>query len=242
MQQIQHFFVAGGWVMYPLLLLSIAAVAVIIERLIAYRSIGNPAPGLLNKTVRLCEDRKFDEALRACESKAGPVAACLATVLRHRDLEVEDVERNVQEVGEEYFLQLEKYLPILDTTTTISPLLGLLGTLFGMIGTFQAIASTKSGGAHDQILAGVGEALYATATGLTIAVVCFIAYNYFSARARAITTVTEQSATKLINELRSMHSLGPEVRANKFAPTGELKPTNELAPTSNPEERRARAV
>src|SRR5207237_8292892 len=111
----------------------------------------------------------------------------------------------------DYFLRLDKYLPILDTTTTVSPLRGLLGTLFGMIGTFQAIAATKSGGAHDQILAGVGEALYATATGLTIAVVCFIAYNYFSARARAITTLTEQSSTKLINESRSMGPLDRKV-------------------------------
>ncbi len=188
--------------MYPLLALSLVAIGVIIERLIRYRTIANDAPGLLTGIIAKCRQNEFDEALSMCEAEPGPVAACLAAVLAHRDLPVEDIERNVQEVGEGYFIELERYLPILDTTTTISPLLGLLGTLFGMIGTFQAIAAAKSQGSHDSILSGVGEALYATATGLTVAVICFIAYNYFSAQQRRVTTETEQSSTKLINELR----------------------------------------
>jgi biopolymer transport protein ExbB len=77
-----------------------------------------------------------------------------------------------------------------------------------MIGTFQAIAASKSQGATDSILSGVGEALYATATGLTIAVVCFVAYNYFAARSRAVASETEQSATRLINVLRERQALG----------------------------------
>jgi biopolymer transport protein ExbB len=189
--------------MYPLLGLSLLAIGVIIERLLSFRTIANDSPGLLGKVIAKCRQNEFDEAISMCEAQPGPVAACLATVLTHRDLSVEDIERNVQEVGEGYFIELEKFLPILDTTTTISPLLGLLGTLFGMIGTFQAIAASKNQGSRDTILSGVGEALYATATGLTIAVICFIAYNYFSSRQRKVTIETEQSSTKLINELRS---------------------------------------
>lgn len=208
MGSIFHFFQAGGWVMYPLLLISIAAVAVIIERSLSYRTLANVSPGLLSETSELCSRGQFDAALSACQTRTGPVAACLAVVIRHRDEPVEDIERNVQEVGEEYFIRLEKYLPVLDTTTTISPLLGLLGTLFGMIATFQAIAASKNQGANDSILSGVGEALYATATGLTIAVVCFVGYNYFAARQRLATSETEQSSTKLINVLRArqLHS------------------------------------
>jgi biopolymer transport protein ExbB len=190
--------------MYPLLLLSIVAVTVIVERLLSFRTIANEAKGLLPKVETSCRGGRFQEALDACQRVPGPVAAALATVLRHRDEPVEDMERNVQEVAEGYFIKIEKYLPILDTTTTISPLLGLLGTLMGMIGTFQAIAAAKSQGANDSILAGVGEALYATATGLSIAVVCFIAYNYFASRERLVTQETEQSATKLINLLQSL--------------------------------------
>ncbi|MFI5386586.1 MAG: MotA/TolQ/ExbB proton channel family protein [Fimbriimonadales bacterium] len=212
MNSIIHFFQAGGWVMYPLLILSVTAVAVIIERTLAYRTLANISRGLLDEVSDLCRRGHFDAAQQACEAKPGPVAACLAAVIRHRDDPVEDIERNVQEVGEEYFIKLEKLLPILDTTTTISPLLGLLGTLFGMIATFQAIAASKNQGANDSILSGVGEALYATATGLTIAVVCFAAYNYFAARQRLATSETEQSSTKLINVLRARQLVADEPR------------------------------
>lgn len=198
--------------MYPLLALSLIAIGVIIERLLSYRSIAYDAPGLLEKVVAKCRQNDFKEALALCEAQPGPVAACLATVLSHRELPVEDIERNVQEVGEGYFIQIEKYLPILDTTTTISPLLGLLGTLFGMIGTFQAIAASKNQGSRDSILSGVGEALYATATGLSIAVICFIAYNYFSAQQRKVTIETEQASTKLINELRQSRHVELQTR------------------------------
>src|SRR5205814_2144651 len=94
---------------------------------------------------------------------------------------------------------------VLDTTTTISPLLGLLGTIIGMVGTFTAIAAQQNRGNSDAVLAGVGEALYATATGIAIAVICFVAYNYFAARLRTITAETEQAATKLLNVLTELH-------------------------------------
>lgn len=187
--------------MIPLLIMSVGSVAIIIERWMAYRQDGDTSPGLAKRVVRLLEEGATDDALRACDSRSGPVAACLAGVLRNRDLGVAHCERKVQEIGEKYFQRLERYLPILDTTTTISPLLGLLGTLFGMIGTFQAIAGSRDQNANDKILAGVGEALYATATGLTIAVITFVAYNYFSSRQRAIVAETEQSATALINAM-----------------------------------------
>jgi biopolymer transport protein ExbB len=206
-----HFIQAGGIVMIPLLLMSIGAVAIIVERAMAYRQDGYLAPGLEKRVVRLAEDRAFDDALRACDSQPGPVAACLAAVIRNRDHGVGHAERKVQEVGEKYFQRLEKYLPVLDTTTTIAPLLGLLGTLFGMIGTFQAIAGSKDQNANDQILAGVGEALYATASGLTVAVVCFVAYNYFTARQRAIIAETEHSSTTLINAMVASEAIHEKV-------------------------------
>lgn len=215
MKSILHFFIAGGWVMWPLLALSIVAVTVIVERLLSFRTIAHEAKGLLPRVEIACKKGKFKEALDDCQSVPGPVAAALATVIKHRHDPVEDIERNVQEVGEEYFIRIEKYLPILDTTTTISPLLGLLGTLMGMIGTFQAIAAAHSQGANDSILAGVGEALYATATGLSIAVVCFIAYNYFASRERLVTQETEQASTKLINLLREMSRNSSENHAQE---------------------------
>src|SRR5262249_38443718 len=158
--------------------------------------------------IKLCEQSKFDEAAALCRAKRGPVAAALATVLEHRKRAVGEIERYVQEIGEEYFLRLEEYLSVLDTTTTISPLLGLLGTILGMIRAFDAISSAQQGGGNtDLVLHGVAEALYATATGISVAVVCFIAYNFFAARVRDVNAETEMCATKLLNALSDMGEL-----------------------------------
>ncbi len=211
MDSLVKFFQAGGFVMWPLLILSIVAVMVIVERLLTYRALGSLSPGLLTRTLKLVEAGDYEAALEATRKESGVMSDCLRTVLENQRLAPSHIERNVQEVGEEQFTKLERYLPILDTTTTISPLLGLLGTLAGMIGTFNRIAAAKNAGANDSILSGVGEALFATATGLSIAIVCFIAYNYFAARQRMIVSETELAATKLLNALIAKGAVGIEV-------------------------------
>lgn len=205
MSSIVHFIKAGGFVMYPLLLLSLIALVVIVERALAYRQLGGLAPGLLNEAVSLCRAGHYEQAAKACAARPGPLASCLTMILRHRNLPTREVERLVEETGQDYFIRLERLLPVLDTTTTISPLLGLLGTIVGMIGTFNAIAVQQNRGNSDAVLAGVGEALYATASGILIAVICFVAYNYFTSRLRTITAETEQAATRLINALTEIH-------------------------------------
>ncbi|MCW3059949.1 MAG: MotA/TolQ/ExbB proton channel [Capsulimonas sp.] len=223
MDKILHFIHAGGFIMVPLLLLSIAALAVIGERIAAFSQFGDTAPGLLDKTMSLCRAGKDTEALQACEGRRGPVAACLSVVLRHAHQPVREVERVVEETGQDHFIRLERFLPVLDTATTIAPLMGLLGTILGMIGAFNAIAAQQHSGSSDAVLGGVSEALYATATGLIIAVVCFVAYNYFAARLRTVTAETEQAATKLINVLveRRHQSHAEHANLNGDAPMKE---------------------
>ena len=207
MSNLFNFVRDGGIIMVPLLLLSLGAIAVIVERLLAFRALGHTAPGLLGQVIDLARAQKFAQAIQLSDDTPGPLAASLTAILKHRDRPISVAERQVEDVGQEYFIRLERLLPFLDTTTTISPLLGLLGTIVGMIGTFNAIAiQQQTKGNSDAVLAGVGEALYATATGITIAVVCFVAYNYFASRLRTITSETEQGATKLINALVDMRA------------------------------------
>jgi biopolymer transport protein ExbB len=201
MNTVFHFIQAGGFVMYPLIVLSFVAVLIVIERFIAFRQMGSTAHGLASRTVKLIRDGRFDEAVALARGKSGPVAVSVLTILENRSLPEPEVERLVEEAGQPFFQQLERFLPVLDTTTTISPLLGLLGTIVGMIGTFNAISSQRSHENSDAVLAGVGEALYATATGLCIAVICFIAYNYFASRLRNLISETEQAATRTLNAL-----------------------------------------
>lgn len=195
-----RFIQAGGFVMWPLLLICVACVAVILERALAFAGVQN-TPGLVDKTVELARRGDFEAAQQCCATAKGPVAASLSEILRHRDEATELIERRVEETSQRSFLELEKFLPLLETTATIAPLLGLLGTLVGMIGTFNAIATARSRGNSDAILSGIGEALYATATGITLAVLAFIAYNFFTARLRRLTGEVELGATRLINVL-----------------------------------------
>ncbi|HVF84752.1 MAG TPA: MotA/TolQ/ExbB proton channel family protein [Abditibacteriaceae bacterium] len=216
-----HIFQSGGWMMLPLLALSLFSTALIIERVLVFRQIGALSPHLASRLEMLCEENHFDEALQLCERTNGPLAACCAVTIRHRDARPERIERLVEATGQEYFLRLERGLNWLDTATTISPLLGLLGTIVGMIGAFNAIAAQSSASApgnNDAVLRGVAEALYATAFGIVIAVVCFIAYNAFAARLRTVTAETEQAVTRLINVLHDdsptiEYSMAEEKRA-----------------------------
>jgi biopolymer transport protein ExbB len=187
--------------MYPLLGLSFVAIVTIVERLMAFRQYGDVSSELLATVLSYIRAGRYDEALTESEKRRGPLAASVAVIIRRRAQPTHEIERVVEETGQDYFLRLERFLPILDTTTTIAPLLGLLGTVFGMIGAFNAIALQAGRGNNDAVLAGVGQALFSTATGLIIAVMCFGFYNYFAARLRNIVSQTEQGATKLINAL-----------------------------------------
>lgn len=195
-------FQQGGPVMWPLLLISILAVAFAVERLIAYYYFGRTAPGLAEEVIGLLKQGKTADAMRRAEETPGPVATSIVSVLRNRNLETPDIKREVAVSTEDYFVRLERFLPALDTFTTLSPLLGLLGTILGMVRVFQQFtAAANDESAKQRILAGVGESLYATAFGLIIAIFCFAVYNYFASRQRSIGIETQQAATKLIATL-----------------------------------------
>ena len=197
-------FRAGGIVMWPLLAIALCAIYFTINRFIAYSKDGSTSPGLAAEVTDLVAKGREGDALRRAEEGNGPVAATLAAILRNRTHSVDDVEREAEVTGEDYFLRLEKYLPAMDTFTTLSPLLGLLGTILGMVKVFQQFtAASNDENAKQRILAGVGESLYATAFGIAIAVFCFAVYNYFTARQRAVTIETQQAATRLIAQLHS---------------------------------------
>jgi biopolymer transport protein ExbB len=191
----------GGPVMWPLLFISLAAVALAVERLIAFNQFGTLAPGLADEVIQYLKTGRVRDAIRRTEELPGPVAATLDTVLQNRELAVEDIEREVEVTTEDYLVRLERFLPALDTFTTLSPLLGLLGTILGMVKVFQEFTSAGDEAAKARILAGVGESLYATAFGIAIAIFCFAVYNYFSARQRTIAVETEQAATRVIGTI-----------------------------------------
>ena len=198
-----EFFRREPGIAIVLVLMSVSGLMVIIERIIAFSKFGAINSGLLTETLDLVKAGRDNEALRAVNDQPGPVAAIARVILSNAKRPVHEVERLVQEAAEEYFLALERYLPVLDTITTLAPLWGLFGTIIGMIQVFVQYASANDDKTKQAILPSVGTALYATAGGILIAIVSFIAYNYFASRRLRIIAESEQAATKLINALEA---------------------------------------
>lgn len=202
MLQFFHTLVQGGPVMVPLAVCSLAAVAVIIERACVLRRTALATERLMADIRRLCAEGMIGEALQRARQAPGPVATVLAAGLTAH-LEGRRPAAAMEEQAMAELPGLNQRLSILDTIVTISPLLGLLGTVTGMIRSFGIIA--QRGANHPAgITAGVAEALIATATGLVIAIVALVGYNYFQERVKAITAEIELRSTQLENLLPAL--------------------------------------
>ncbi|MGQ9698890.1 MAG: MotA/TolQ/ExbB proton channel family protein [Armatimonadota bacterium] len=198
----------GGPVMVPLVLCSVVSVAVMLERFVVLRRAGGNTERLMDEMKERLSEKDFRGAISLCERTGGPIAAVLATGLRHRDLPERELERRMEETALSEIPELQRRLSWLDTIITVAPLLGLLGTVTGMISAFQVIG--RSGASQPTaITGGVAEALIATATGLTIAIVTLVGYNYLGDRVKAITAEMELRATQLLNLLSALREVSP---------------------------------
>ena len=186
----------GGPVMIPLVLCSVVALAVVIERLGFWWRHGDVGPA--ERALELAERGKLDEALEIARRSGTATARVIAAGLAERQAPpAAAMEAAAQtEMG-----RLRSYLPVLDTIITLSPLLGLLGTVTGMIAAF-GILSTSRMNQPNAITGGVAEALIATAAGLAIAIATLVPYNYFLSRAEQALDAMERLASRLDLALR----------------------------------------
>jgi biopolymer transport protein ExbB len=186
----------GGPVMIPLVICSIVALAVVIERLGFWWRQGDVRPA--ERALELAERGKLDEALEIARRSGTATARVIAAGLAERQAPpTAAMEAAAQtEMG-----RLRSYLPVLDTIITLSPLLGLLGTVTGMIAAF-GILSTSGMNQPNAITGGVAEALIATAAGLAIAIATLVPYNYFLSRAEQALDAMERLASRLDLALR----------------------------------------
>jgi len=181
---------SGGWIMLPLMLCSIVSVTIIIERFLFFRRMNVRISA--NQVLSLVEGRQFDEALNSMQNKEIGIMKVLRVGLNHQ----RHPGKAMETAGLAEISAMRRGLPAQDTIITLSPLLGLLGTIVGMIGSFQIMATSGLGQPH-AVTGGVGEALIATAAGITVAVITLIPYNYFLARIERETEIIEQYATRL---------------------------------------------
>ncbi|HET6384703.1 MAG TPA: MotA/TolQ/ExbB proton channel family protein [Armatimonadota bacterium] len=203
-QQGFAFLLKGGPVMWPLFACAIISVAVMIERYFALRKAAADDQALLALVRRHLTEGRMDEALDLCEQAPGPIAAMMASGIRNRHLSADAIERAMEELAMQETPALYKRLGVLDTIITLAPLLGLLGTITGMIRAFHVVASVSGLNAPTAITGGVAEALIATACGLTIAIVTLPGYNYLTERVKEIISQMEIAATQLLNILANL--------------------------------------
>jgi biopolymer transport protein ExbB len=191
---------AGGWAMVPILICSAVALAIILERFWSLRQ-KTVAPPELGEQVRTwARTRKLDPSHIDTLSKNSPLGELLAAALSVRNRSREIIKERIEDAGRHVVHRLERYLNTLGTIALISPLLGLLGTVIGLIRMFLAVMVHGIGNAQ-QMAGGIGEALVCTATGLVVAVPAYIFHRYFRSRVSGLVVVMEKEAIALLDEL-----------------------------------------
>jgi biopolymer transport protein ExbB len=199
------FLLKGGPVMWPLFLCAIISVAVMIERFISITRAAKDNEGLLDTIREQLKKGRIKEAQALASEADGPVAQLIASGLRASHMDADEIERQMEELALREQPVLYRRLGVLDTIITLSPLLGLLGTVTGMIRAFHVVGTQGLNGAT-AITGGVAEALIATATGLAIAIVTLVGYNYLTEKVKEIIADMEIRATQLMNILIGLRS------------------------------------
>ncbi|NIQ97864.1 MAG: MotA/TolQ/ExbB proton channel family protein [Desulfuromonadales bacterium] len=175
-------FIKGGPLMYPILLCSILALAIFAERIWLFRRIGRGSEKLLRDVESLAIKKRHDEAVRLCQQIDTPLSRVFLAALRSAGRSREHIKTLVEEVGTRESAILERYLGLLGTIATISPLLGLLGTVLGMIEAFNVIAEVGVG-TPATLGGGISQALITTAAGMSVAIPAILLHRYLTSRA-----------------------------------------------------------
>jgi biopolymer transport protein ExbB len=181
----------GGLVMVPLLASSMIALAVILERCLFWRRFRKAEDG--TTILARVAAGHLAEATKMARASRHPVACVLLAGLEHP---YSAPGMAMEAASQAELHRLKRSLPMLDTIITMAPLLGLLGTITGMISSFGIVSEAGLGQPH-AITGGVAEALIATATGLSIAILTLVPYNYFRVKTEAMTDLIEERATRL---------------------------------------------
>jgi biopolymer transport protein ExbB len=180
-QSLMELFNNGGPIMWPILLLSFVALTVVTERLLfIFRENSHHEPEVVEKMLEQVEKRNISGALEVGKKSRDAIARILTYSLSNRDYSLSNafIRASSQELN-----RYQQGMATLDTAITAAPLLGLLGTVTGMMRTFGALGTGNLAESANKITGGVAEALIATCCGLAIAVSCLLPYNYLNARA-----------------------------------------------------------
>ena len=217
-------FKAGGWVMYPLALCSLVALAIILERSVNLRGSKILNPGLVERMAGLAEGGRVDRAIVLSRENPSILTNIVLAGLEHvaRGEDTTRAKEAVEDAGRHETARLHRYLGTLGTVVGISPLLGLLGTVTGMINVFDTIAKAGTGQAQE-LSGGISQALITTAIGLLIAIPAMVAYNFFNEKAESIIMELERESLRVLHGFYQAEGnvVGDAGRGDLTAATGD---------------------
>lgn len=203
-QQMTFFdlLVKGGWLMIPIIVLSIVMVYVIAERWRSLKKAQTDVDDFLNTIATMLKDGNRERALTYCDSVDKPISRILTAGIRRLGRPLHDIEDAIKNEGKKETFHLEKRMDWLATIAAVEPLLGFTGTVTGLIEAFMAVSSF-GGAVNPSILAGgVYEALITTAAGLIIGIIALGAYNYFLNKINRMVFELEDASTEFIELLQ----------------------------------------
>jgi biopolymer transport protein ExbB len=193
---------AGGWLMVLILLSSIIAVAICIERLYTLNPRKIAPPQLLPTVWKQIKSDELDAARIKSLKQSSPLGRILAAGLSNAAHGRDVMKESIQEAASHVIHDLERYLNTLGTIAAVAPLLGLLGTVVGMIRVFAEIMNQGTGNAS-ALAGGISEALITTAAGLAVAIPALVMHRYLTGRVDGIVVELEQETIKLVDALHS---------------------------------------
>ncbi|HEY7754554.1 MAG TPA: MotA/TolQ/ExbB proton channel family protein [Steroidobacteraceae bacterium] len=208
--------IAGGPVMWPIMLCSVIAAAIILERLWTLKRKRVIPRELTDRVWKLVETRTLNDRHIEALARNSPLGRVLAAGLANRHQGREIMKEVIEDTGRHVVHELERFLNPLGTIAAISPLLGLLGTVTGMIQAFEAI--TSQGVGDPQVLSGgIGEALITTAAGLIVAIPALIGYRYLRGLVDFLVVEMEKEAMKLVQAMDRMGAQAAPARRREAA-------------------------
>ena len=194
-------FQKGGLVMYPLLLLSIITLGIAIERIYFLSKTKMNTKEFINKIFLALSNNLVGEALETCEKYTGAVARMLKAGLQKHQKGREEVEKAITSSGSLEVAKMERGLSMLQSVAGISPLIGFLGTVMGMIKSFESMGETGNASA---VAIGISEALITTAAGLIVAIPASFLKNYFTNKINNFVYEMEESSLNFLNSLEEL--------------------------------------
>jgi len=195
------FIIRGGIFMYPILLCSILSLAIFLEKVWSLRRSRNIPPAFLGEIIALLNQDSMHQALQLCQDNLSPLSRIFMSGIREHGKKREIIKERLEEVGRHEASRLERSVDILTTIASVSTLLGLLGTISGMIKIFSVISS-ESVVNPSNLAGGISEALYTTAAGLTVAIPTILFHRYVSSKSDALIVEMEEHSMHMIDLIK----------------------------------------